>query len=302
MKGFRRIMKSGAMITAAIILTGLNAPVQGERISLSHLLERIEALETAVDALADTFPPAMVSPNAAAGWILAQSDFEDCIVDGGIIACSSKSTVLISVPAGAHAVTSFVTLGSPPVVGYLELENVAHGGPVGRKIVGKIHIEGKEYSFELLPERPVANTRYDTDYTGDTDIRMALITDSLVAFTIDRAEVKAIIHGSIGIIVDAWVSPYASDARQAQVEVEISNVDDYPSNYLVSVSDCSDNIEPGVPTQIVWMEPIPTNKEKLVLDVKTDSSFAADNKCTVYLISPTGRLNDRTTVIFPDPS
>jgi hypothetical protein len=184
----------------------------------------------------------------------------------------------------------------------LLLENEAYPGPVGSKIVATFWIGEDRYSMELLPEHPVANAKEDAAYDGDLTIRMALISDSLVAVTINRADVKGILTESIAIIDDAQVRPYPSDASEAQIEVVIRNMGSVPTDYIVGVKECSANIEAGVPVQIALLEPDADIRHELIFDVRTDSGFSAGDHCSVWVTSPTGSVYDSTLIYFPDPS
>ena len=158
------------------------------------------------------------------------------------------------------------------------------------------------YQVELGPETPVINMRTDTAYSGPLNMRMALVSDAMVLFTVNQAEVRSIITESIGVIVTAVVQPYAADAREAQIRLELANFGELTTNYVLSVSDCSANIEPGVFFQIVSLAANHGYRHEMLFDVKTDTAFAAGDTCRVRLRAPTGRLYDDVTVTFPAPS
>ncbi len=278
----RLLLASASLLLAAM-------PAQAERLSLGGLLEQIESL-----------PPGMVSLTAIPG-VVSQGTVENCVV-GELITCDQMSIALIAVPPDSRAEVGYSNIDGTAAYANVVMNNVAHTGPVGRKIVGEIIFELAEYGWELRPESPVMNLRADTSYNGPLNPHAALISDGLVLFVNDAADVIRITTESIGVMVSAAVQPYAADAREAQIRIEITNFGELATNYIVTVPDCSANIEPGVLFQIVALEPDHGFQHEMIIDVKTDTAFAAGDTCVVRLEAPTGRLYDEVTVVFPDPS
>ena len=243
-----------------------------------------------------------VALNATVG-VVADSPFADCIV-GDVIRCEEKTTLLVSVPYGTmveventityvvYIIGEWVTLEE---VVKLKLENPDPPGPGGRRIHAEVSVGGGLLAVvELRPDQPVVK-----DERG-LNLRMGLVSDSLVSIVMDDGVVKSILTDVDGDI-SASVLPYAADAQQAQIEVHVVNDGDITAIYLVTVSECSGDIAQAVPFRYVTLLPGP-DAEMVPFDLRTDTAFAAGETCVVRLQAPTGRTFREILVEFPGPS
>ncbi len=283
----RNIATRLLLASASVLLAAF--PAQAERLSLGGLLEQIESQ-----------PPGMVSLTAFPG-VVSHATVEDCVL-GELLTCGQTTIALIAVPADSRAEVDFSNVDGTTDNVKVVMNNQAYSGPAGRKIVGETIVNSVAYGLELRPESPVMNLMQDTSYSGPVDLQAALISDSLVRIRIGAADVRQIIREAIGIIASAAVQPYAADAQEAQIRVEISNMGEQPSNFIVSIADCTADIEPGVLFQMVALDPDYSYQHEMLFDVKTDTAFAAGDTCWVRLKVQTGRLYDEVNVVFPDPS
>ena len=122
------------------------------------------------------------------------------------------------------------------------------------------------------------------------------INNSLVSLTMDAAEVKIINTQSIGIIKEAYVRTFTSMSNEGNMIVVVKNVGDYPTDYIVTVTDCTMNILKAIPAQARSLNP--QKEVELKFDVFTLYNLDTTNECLCTLRSPTGHEYDSVWVVF----
>ncbi|MHC4640301.1 MAG: hypothetical protein ACYS32_01560 [Planctomycetota bacterium] len=122
------------------------------------------------------------------------------------------------------------------------------------------------------------------------------INNSLVSLTMDTAQVKIITTQSVGIIKEASVKTFTSLTNEGNMNVEIQNYGDYPTDYIVTVTDCTMNILNKIPAQARTLNPLKT--ADLKFDIFTLDNLDTSNECLCTLKSPTGHEYDKVWVVF----
>lgn len=122
------------------------------------------------------------------------------------------------------------------------------------------------------------------------------IENSLVSLTMDYAELKSINTQSIGIIEEAYVKTFTSMSDEGTMVVKITNYGDFPTDYIVTVTDCSMPICGAIPAQARSLNP--TGSADLYFDVSTLDNLDATHECLVSLTGPTGAKYDSVWVVF----
>jgi len=122
------------------------------------------------------------------------------------------------------------------------------------------------------------------------------INNSLVSLTMDAFETKVITTQSVGIINEAYVRTFTSLSNEGTMNVQIQNYGDYPTDYIVTVTDCSMTILHAIPAQARSL--MPEKKADLKFDIYTLDNLDATHECLCTLTSPTGQEYDSVWVVF----
>jgi hypothetical protein len=122
------------------------------------------------------------------------------------------------------------------------------------------------------------------------------INNSLVALTVNTAEVKTIENEAAGWIREAYVNPFSSMSNDGRLVVTIQNVGNIRCSYIVSVTDVTPFILNAFPAQARTLEP--QERAILYFDVSTVQNFDATHKVIVTMRTTTGKVIDNTEVWF----
>ena len=80
------------------------------------------------------------------------------------------------------------------------------------------------------------------------------------------------------------------------MNVEFQNFGDLNTTYVVSVTECTQNIDLAIPQQSRTLEPM--DKANLKFEINTTYNLDTTSQCLVSLKSTTGRLYDSVWVLF----
>jgi hypothetical protein len=119
---------------------------------------------------------------------------------------------------------------------------------------------------------------------------------SLVSIVMPLDSVKTVSTESPGIIVGASVEEFEAMSRNGTMVVEIQNMGDLKSDYVVTITECNMNIDHAIPQQSRTLEP--GENDTLTFDVNTTYNLDISNECTATLSSTTGRQYDEVVVEF----
>ncbi len=122
------------------------------------------------------------------------------------------------------------------------------------------------------------------------------VSNAQIALTMDDAEIKVINTQSMGVIVEAFVETFDCMSREGTLKVEIQNVGDFPSDYVVTVTNATVNIVDAIPAQTKSLHP--EKNADLTFDVHTNYNMDTTNEFLVTMKSPTGHEYDKVWVIF----
>lgn len=122
------------------------------------------------------------------------------------------------------------------------------------------------------------------------------INNSLVSLTMDAFETKVIQTQSVGVINEAFVETFTSLSNEGTMNVKIENFGDFPTDYIVTVTDCSMTILHAIPAQARSLNP--ENTVDLKFDIYTHDNLDATHECLCTLTSPTGQEYDSVWVVF----
>jgi hypothetical protein len=122
------------------------------------------------------------------------------------------------------------------------------------------------------------------------------INNSLVSLTMDAFETKVIQTQSIGIIYEAYVETFTSLTNEGTMNVTIQNFGDFPTDYIVTVTECTMEILKAIPAQARSLNP--TGKLDLKFDIYTLDNLDASHECLCTLTGPTGIEYDSVWVRF----
>lgn len=84
------------------------------------------------------------------------------------------------------------------------------------------------------------------------------IQNTVVAVTMDATTLKNIDTESLGVIRSAEVRTFKSHTRNGTMEVDIENVGDLKTDYVVAITECNQNVVPAIPAQARVLQPSQT--------------------------------------------
>ncbi len=119
---------------------------------------------------------------------------------------------------------------------------------------------------------------------------------SLIALTMDIAELKHIQTESNGIIMTAEIEEFESFSRKGTLKAEIKNVGAYPADYIVTVTKCTMNVVRPNPQKTITLNVDDVNE--LSFDLYTNYNLDTSNECLVSLKGPHGKTYDKVWVRF----
>ena len=128
------------------------------------------------------------------------------------------------------------------------------------------------------------------------EYRIPEISYSMISLTVDLESIKVIKTESIGAIIEAYVKKFDSMSENGTLFVKIGNFSDLTSDYITTVTNANMNIMPAMPAQSRTIEPY--EEADLEFDVSTVYEPNSTHEFLVTLKSTTGRVYDKTTVIF----
>jgi hypothetical protein len=124
------------------------------------------------------------------------------------------------------------------------------------------------------------------------------IQNTVVAVTMDATTLKNIDTESLGVIRSAEVRTFKSHTRNGTMEVDIENVGDLKTDYVVAITECNQNVVPAIPAQARVLQPSQTAILKFPIYTNGGRTNETTNQCLATLRSPTGRIYDSVTVVF----
>ena len=126
--------------------------------------------------------------------------------------------------------------------------------------------------------------------------KITYINNSLVSLTMDAAEIKDINTQSPGIIKEAYVKTFTSFSDEGNMVVVIRNEGSFPTDYIVTVTECTMNILKAIPAQARSMNS--EEEVNLKFDIFTLHNLDTTNECLCTLTSPEGEEYDKVWVQF----
>jgi len=114
----------------------------------------------------------------------------------------------------------------------------------------------------------------------------------------DAFETKVITTQSVGIINEAYVRTFTSFSNEGTMNVKIANYGDFPTDYIVTVTDCTMEILHAIPAQARSLSPDPGKTVDLKFDIYTLDNLDATHECLCTLMGPTGIQYDSVWVVF----
>jgi hypothetical protein len=121
------------------------------------------------------------------------------------------------------------------------------------------------------------------------------VSYSTISLLVDSADVNNMTNEAQGYITGGSVAPFASMSKNGTLNVSIQNSGSSQTDYLVTVTNCSPNINPVAPQAQTL---IPTQSANLAFDISTNANTTASHNCLVTLSAPTGLVFDSVTVYF----
>jgi len=318
------IMKSGpkyvvfSLFTMVMVSFLLFTPTAAQaRVSLTDLQNQIHALQAQVDALqaqvdaqaggVGAGPAAAPDENFVPG-VIATAAIEDCLHNEEGIDCEQKQSLLIGVPEGGLAAVEVMTVdtikgpnGEPiPLEEIVEIEmrQIPRPGGTGYDIQGRMEKGEYQMTFDLSLDAPVFTSKNTDDY-NNFKFKAAMVTGTQVRLIMDVDEIKDVDTESAGIIISAAVDPYAQGSTTARLTVRIQNQGDLATDYIVTATEFSGNVVDPAPAQMRYLLPNLNHEEVVAFDLHAEDGFYTGMECKVTLLSPTGRIYDSVTIIFP---
>ncbi|EFC41606.1 predicted protein [Naegleria gruberi] len=120
-------------------------------------------------------------------------------------------------------------------------------------------------------------------------------TNSQINLYINGENVKFLITKSAAEISEAYVKTFTSLSKEGEMLVSVKNKGANGCSYVVTVTECSDNILTIV-QQTVFVDA--SNKKELTFQVRSEQKLATTNQCKVTLLFSDGEKIQDITVTF----
>jgi hypothetical protein len=247
---------------------------------------------------------AMQTENTLPTFVSFTESVQDCLEKDDEINCEERSLIEFSVHDGFLGDFE-IGLPPPSIQGLkLRIEKQEQTAPSGITAftINVTLIEGSETNdFSVSPAKPLYATAYDPDYTGDFFVRAHLNGDSHLLLTTTHAAyaVKLIYAESTATITGYQIAPYEETANEVELTVSVSNIGDYRTSYIVTVTDGTPLMDP-VPAQMVTLDP--NADGDLVFSLYKSTPFGDADECTLTLYGPHGKEYQSVVVDFPPPT